>query len=219
MQTTRTALFAGAAAIVLAGLSGLAHAAPERSHVMTVPLPDGAIEQIRYTGDVPPQVILAPEAVPADALGLPTASFDAASPFALLQRLSAEMDQQAASMFQTIDAMMAQPTLGPGSATEAMWSRLPAGTELYSVISTFSGAGTCTRSMQITYQGNGQKPQVLSRTAGDCGASRGATMPAELPAPSVVPSHRLATVQAKNNVPAAAQPYRGLLHQVTNRLR
>jgi hypothetical protein len=60
----RIALLAGAAGIVLAGLTGLATARtvtnPAQTHVLNIRLPNGQVEQVRYTGDVPPTVILAP---------------------------------------------------------------------------------------------------------------------------------------------------------------
>ena len=37
-------------------------AAQGATHVLTVRLPGGAVEQIRYTGNVPPEVMVAPDA-------------------------------------------------------------------------------------------------------------------------------------------------------------
>jgi len=60
MLTTRVALLCGAAAILLAGYAGIAAAQTPETRVLTLRLPDGQVEQIRYIGDVPPTVILAP---------------------------------------------------------------------------------------------------------------------------------------------------------------
>lgn len=212
MCTTRILLLAGAAALAFVGLSGLAQANTPRTHVLTVQLPNGVTEQIRYTGDVPPQVVLMPEAMSSAEVAPRTTDFDAASPFAMLQRISAEMDREAAAMFQATDSLMSQPD--PGSITEAALGRLPAGTEGYSLISTFSGAGVCTRSVQISYSGGGQKPRIVSSTAGDCGGSHHSAAPTELPG-SPEPAHQPRTIQVKaNSAPAVANPYRGLVHQV-----
>jgi hypothetical protein len=60
MQVFRTALLAGAAAIAVAGLSGVAAARDLNTHVMTVEVPGGGVAEIRYTGDLPPQVVFSP---------------------------------------------------------------------------------------------------------------------------------------------------------------
>ena len=76
MRVFRTALVAGAAVIAVAGISGVATARDLNTHVMTVQLPGGGVAEIRYTGDLPPQVVLGPA---------PTALvafFGPASPFA-----------------------------------------------------------------------------------------------------------------------------------------
>jgi len=194
MQIMRTVLVAGVAAIALAGASGLALAQGSDSHVLTVQLPDGAVEQIRYTGDVPPQIILAPRAEP---IG---------SPFAMLERLSAEMDRQAAVMFQAMDTLAAQPF--PGTLTEAGMRGLPGGGQTYSIVSTGSGSGVCSRSIEVTYTGHGQ-PKVVSQTSGDCGAER--PVPTALPA-AQPPAHPAGTIEVKAEGPAAA--FQGLVHPV-----
>jgi hypothetical protein len=174
MRTTRTALLTGAAAIVLAGYAGLAEAKSPETHLLTVRLPDGRLEQIRYTGDIPPTVILAPDTTPA--------AFDPGSPFAMLDRMTAAMDREAEAMFREIDAMTANPG-GVGL--------LPA----------MSGPGVCMRSIQVTYAGNGQAPHVVSQTSGDCGGARVRTAPAALPnAP--VPAQSPKIVEAKLDAPS-----------------
>ncbi len=99
MRTTRLALLAGTASIILAGYGCIAHAgetrpqtsaSPLANHVMILRLPDGQIEQVRYTGNVPPAVIVAPNAIPASAV--------TGDPFAMLDRISAQMDRQAETL-------------------------------------------------------------------------------------------------------------------------
>ncbi len=50
-------------------------------HVMTVLLPNGAVQQIQYVGDVPPRVVVA-------------------GPFALMQQMMADMDRQMAGLMR-----------------------------------------------------------------------------------------------------------------------
>jgi hypothetical protein len=158
----RIALLTGAAGIVLAGLTGMAMAqnvtSPTQTHVLNVRLPNGQVEQIRYTGDVPPTVMLAPDAVMDEVVP----SWGPDSPFAVLERMSADMDRQAASMFRTIDA-------------------LPPNAGGFGVIPAMSGPGVCMRSVRITFTGDGRTPHVVSQTAGDCGAVHGSAAPVMMP--------------------------------------
>jgi hypothetical protein len=186
MRLSRTVLLAGTAALGLAGIGSLAEAQTSNTHVMTVQLPNGTVEQIRYSGDVPPQIVVVPNAP----------SFE--SPFAALEQMTAMMDRQAEAMMRSVRAMAMQPM--PAPMTEAAFGHVAA------------GSGICMRSVQITYSGNGERPQVVSHTAGDCGPAGGSAVPAELPAPAapVVPSHPR-TIEVK-----AGSPDQGLLHRVAD---
>ena len=55
VQFVRTAVTAAAAALVFAGAAA---AQSGNTHTMTVQLPNGGVAQIRYAGDVAPQVIV-----------------------------------------------------------------------------------------------------------------------------------------------------------------
>jgi hypothetical protein len=164
----RIALLAGAAGLVLAGLTGMAMAQtgtpPAQAHILNVRLPNGQIEQIRYTGEVAPTVMLVPDGAAAPAFG-------PGSPFAMLERMSADMDRQAAAMFHDVDAM-------------------PMDAGGFGVIPAMSGPGVCMRSVQVTYTGNGRAPHVVSQTSGDCGVVHGSTAPVMLPSAPV--PHRAA---------------------------
>ena len=192
MRDIKTLLLA-AAAIGLTALPGLANAAPGDRHVMEVRLPNGLTEQIQYTGDVPPHVVLAPAGV---------AFAEPADPFAMFQRLSAEMDRQAAAMFQAADHMMMQPFPGFGGMTEAGLGTAPA------------GSGFCARSVQITFPGDGQKPRIIAHTSGNCGASASAPAPAVFPGmPEAAPG--LKTMEVRDTAPgSSAKPYQGLVRQL-----
>jgi hypothetical protein len=186
MHLSRTVLAAGAAVLALTGLVGVASAETANIHVMTVRLPNGMVEQIRYSGDVPPQVVFVPDAFAPGAVAYQ-------SPFTMLDRMTALMDRQAEAMMRTINAMMAQPFRAP--ATEAAFGAVPA------------GSGVCMRSVQITYTGHGQ-PHVVSQTSGDCGPPGGTAAPVQLPAPST-PTHDPRTIEVK-----AGSPYHRLVHPV-----
>lgn len=155
MRTTRIALLTGAAAILLAGYASLAEARTPQSHVLTLRLPDGQVEQIRYAGDVPPVVIVAPETE--------ATAFYQTSPFAMLNQIEAAMDRQAEAMFQNINTLMVQ-TAGAFGSVPAMF-----------------GPGVCMRSVEISYSGNGQAPHVVSRSSGDCGPGNAEATPAARP--------------------------------------
>ena len=155
----RIVLLAGAAGLAVAGLTGMATAQtvtnPEQAHVLNIRLPNGQVEQIRYTGKVPPTVILAPDAAMAPAFGF-------GSPFAMLERMSADMDRQAAALFHDVDA-------------------IPMNAGGFGVIPAMSGPGVCMRSVQVTYTGDGRAPHVVSQTSGDCGPTHGSSAPVMLP--------------------------------------
>jgi hypothetical protein len=94
MRTLRTTLLAGVAAIAT-GFSGAALAQSPQTHVMTVQPPGGGIAEIRYTGNVAPQLSFGESPAPIDVFAPMPALFGASSPFAMLDRISAEMDREA----------------------------------------------------------------------------------------------------------------------------
>jgi hypothetical protein len=152
---------------------------------MTVRLPDGQIEQIQYTGAVPPVIVMAPPAMPA--------GFGLGNPFAVLERMTAAMDRQAEAMLREANALAARPMPNPGGS---------------GVIPAMSGPGVCMRSVQITFSGHDQAPRVVSQTSGDCGPAHGEAAPAALPnapAPALAPR----IVEAR-----ADQPYERLVQPV-----
>jgi hypothetical protein len=121
MQLLRTALLAGAAAFAIFGT-----ASAQTDNVMTVALPGGGIVGIRYTGNIPPKVVIG-EAPPANAAWMPVSSFfGPASPFAMMERISAE-----APYSRVADV---QAGLGFLAAQEADPERLDAGEALRQVM-------------------------------------------------------------------------------------
>ena len=166
MRLTRTLLIAGVAATFVAGV---ATAAALSTHTLTVRLPGGGIERIVYTGDVAPRVEVAPTAaVPIVWAGEP--GFDDTA-FAAVDRMSAQMDREMAAMFGQADAIQSSVLAGAGPLTFASTGNLPAGAQSFSYVSTLSGAGVCSRSVEITSTGDGRQPRVVSHSSGNCGTS------------------------------------------------
>jgi hypothetical protein len=149
MGILRAAALAGTASLTLAGASA---AREPSTHVLTIALPDGSVEQIRYTGNVPPNIYFArgPQAF------APRPSFFAPFPsFAELDRIFAEINRQAAALFQEAESLASLPPAPPSGVSEAALSRLPPGSRSYSFVATFSGNGVCTQSLEVTSGGNG----------------------------------------------------------------
>lgn len=193
MRSVRNALLAGGAAIAVAGFSGVAAARDLTPHVMTVQLPGGGVAEISYTGEIPPQVVLSPAPAPLTAFAPLGASYGPASPFATLDRISAAMDQEAASLMRQAELLANAPAFAPNRAIEAALRNMPPGTESYSMVSTWSGTGVCTQSVEITTPANGGKPRVVSHSSGNCGMAPGSagavrtpTMPAPTPRPDII---------------------------------
>ncbi len=184
MRMSLRSVLAGGAAVLAAAALTPALAGDGQVHVLSVQLPDGRVEQIRYMGDVPPRVVLmlAPAAEMAPMM--------VADPFAAMERISAMMQQQEAVMLRQVQAMETAP--------EGMLPGLPPGASGYSFVSTMSGNGVCMRSVQITYNGDNVAPKMVSSTSGDCGPAHGAQAPAEVntPAPVVRPAPN--TIEVKN---------------------
>ncbi len=174
MPSKRILMFTGVA-IALAGVTAVTAAEHVPVHVMTVHLPDGSVEQIRYTGTVAPRILVRDEAVPMAAEGFLDAAFGLDSPFAELDRISAEMDRQAALMMRQA-AMMPSP---PDAALhEAALAGAPAGTSSFTMVSTSNGQGVCTESVRMTSMGDGKPPKVERSASGACRAAQPSAAPA-----------------------------------------
>jgi hypothetical protein len=184
MQAPTKFLLAGAAALAVAGVA----IAADRTHVVNVAMPDGSIAQIHYVGDVVPKVVVAPATDM-----MPVAFFDQ-SPFAMFDRISAEMDAHMSMMMHQASALSAATAAAGAQPTEAALKSLPAGTVSYSFTSFSSGnGGACSQSVQVTSLGNNEAPKVVRQNSGDCTAmnSRAPTpavaRPAQAGAPALTP--------------------------------
>jgi len=233
----RKTLLAGAASIGIAlSLPGAASA--QNVHVMNVAVPGGGVAQIRYFGEVPPQiaVVPAPAAFPAasgEAFGawMPASSmfgpgfgpgFGPDSPFAMLDRIAADMDRRAAAMFRYAEAMSARADAGGGveTAARATPSGAPFGGESYSFVSTVSGSGVCSQSVRIVSRGDGTKPIVERYSSGNCGNA--VTVPRGRPGvqPRMQPAAPVPATTPKQLdlilTQGAGSPYNGIVRHVAS---
>jgi hypothetical protein len=168
VRKLRAFAFAGVAA---AALAGTAIAAAPKSHVMTVPLPDGSVAKVEYFGDVAPKITVAPR---------PLA--DAAAPWAMPFPSFAGFDRIIERMNRETDAIMRQAQQAahqPGVAAPyiASYGNVPAVGTSTTVVSVSNGGGTCTRTTQVVSQGPGKPPKVTSNVTGQCGGAPAAVRP------------------------------------------
>jgi hypothetical protein len=201
MKTIQTSLLAGAAMIIFAGV---AQAHCPGTHVLTIPLPGGGTEQIRYSGCVAPEVFLGTDPALVEPPMLSSA-YGPESPFAILQRISEEMNQRAASLLQQAEAMTKQFPADRDRMIQADFGGFPPNGHSYALVSTMSANGVCGHSVEITSSGNGERPRVVSRSFGQCRAPRAAA-PGNVSVPPK-PRHRtdtiMATTQGSQSVDAA----------------
>ena len=173
MRPLRKAILAGAAAIALVGVAGWAAAEIKNAHVVDVRLPDGSLAHIRYVGDTPPTVSFVPAPM---ALSILSPASD--PPFAALEQISQAMDRRAEAMLREAGAPSSLALKGP-DLMQIDISELPPGARGFSMVSTMSGNGVCTRTVEYRSPGDGKPPQVVARTSGACTAYE------KHPAPSV----------------------------------
>jgi hypothetical protein len=170
----RKAYLAATALVAVAGFAGLAAAQSSHSHVLNLRLPDGSVEQIRYQGDQVPQIRLETQPM-AFAVLSPIA--DDFAPLAELQQISAAMDRQAAALLQQAEAGPMMSAFGANGPMAVDFARLPPGASGFSMVSTSTGNGVCTRSVQYRSLGDGKAPQVVTHTSGDCGSAARSAAP------------------------------------------
>jgi hypothetical protein len=213
VRKLRTAFVAGAAVIAAAGFVSAA-AAASNFHVLTVRLPDGSLEQIRYLGDQPPEVSVGHAPLP-----LVSPAFGLIGPdpvFADLDRISADMDRSAAAMLDEARRMEAHAFASPDRLLSIDFGNAPPGARAYSMVSTQSGGHVCTRSVQYSWSADGKAPRVVNRTSGDCGPGRGHSVSSR-PWRSFEPvrSPHLIEANDRPHEMRKADPERGLLQTVS----
>jgi hypothetical protein len=167
MRLMKPSLLVGAAVLGLSAVALPAIGKEPATHEITIQLPGGGAETIRYAGDVAPKVtfVQAPFAV---AWPAPVA-FGFGPSFAALDRIAADMDRQVDAFWRQARTMASWS--GNGDLSQAALQNLAPGSSAYSVVSQSFGGKVCTRMTKITSSPNGGKPKVVSRTSGNCDAS------------------------------------------------
>jgi hypothetical protein len=88
---------------------------------------------------------------------------------------------------------------------------MPPGTASYTMVSTWSGNGVCTQSVEITTPANGGKPRVVSHSSGNCGSAPGTMGPVGTPT-IPAPTHRPDILETGTH---ESSPYPGLIREAT----
>jgi hypothetical protein len=179
MRTFSKVLLGGAAAVILAGTAAYAESRTTVHH-LSIRVPGLGVERIDYTGNVAPNVVVLPDALPA-AANMPVFY----APFAELNRISAEMNGMAAQMDREMAVSLArfrQPWSGRDGLYHASIAAMPAGASSFSFVSTVSGSNVCSRMVQITGMGSGKKPDVVTHTSGNCGNADNSAVFSDRPA-------------------------------------
>jgi hypothetical protein len=151
------------AGVGAAAIAGAAVAATRNAHILNVPAPDGSTVRVEYVGDVAPKVTVVPGPVVA--------------PFGLFDRSAFDIQRQIDAMMRQVDTMAKMPIAGTPGLNVAAYGNAPAGSESVTVVSTSNGSKTCTRTTEVTAQGVGKPPKVVTNVSGDC-----ANEPAAAPA-------------------------------------
>ena len=198
MRLKPTFAFTGVA-LALAGVTAVAAADRQPVHTMLINLPDGSVEQVRYTGNVPPRVVLRPVA----AESFLDTAFGPDSPFAMMDRISARMDAQMAGMMRQA-AMMQSMT--PEQLQQAAMRRGggTARTATFTMVSTTGANGqVCSQSVRTVSPGDGKAPQIQRTSSGDCGSA--VSRPQGL-TPTAAPAVRAAPQPTPAVLPATRAP-------------
>ena len=159
-----TGVCLAAAAVALLGLGVTAQAKPQQqTHVMTVQLPFGGVETIRYSGGAAPTVTWS------DAV--PFARFDPFTGFADFDRIFAAMDRQMAAFDRQMAALEHNTANAHANG-------------VYDAATSGANSGFCAETVVMTQSGN-QPAQVVRHTYGSCAAPNAGTA-----APASAPGHR-----------------------------
>jgi hypothetical protein len=146
--------------------------------------------------------------------------FGSDSPFAAMNRISAEMDRQMVTMLARAQNLAALASSGSPQVVETSLGGLPSGGAGYSYISAMSSNGACTRSAQVTSQGNGTPPKVVSHSSGNCGpetgSAPGASAPINLPVTRPPANTQPDLILTKTKEP---KPYTAVARQVADAQR
>jgi hypothetical protein len=154
------AILAGLGAVML---TGAAAAASRDTHILNVALPDGATARVEYVGNDAPKVTVTPAPV--------AGPF---APFGMFDRSMFDMDRQIDAMMRQVDQMARMPVAGAPGLNVAAFGNAPAGSSSVTIVSTSNGTQTCTRRTDVTSEGPGKPPKVVSSVSGNCGETHAA---------------------------------------------
>ncbi|MCJ2181540.1 hypothetical protein MTR62_02275 [Novosphingobium sp. 1949] len=189
-------LIAGAALVV--GCAGVAQAASQKLHHMTLDGPGGQRIAVSYTGDVAPEVEVVPAVAHAEAPAMAPVDADSvmADPFVQMQRVSAMMDAEMRAMVQRSALMQRQTAALQAQALQqakvtangepmapgfTLTGTMPKGVQV-TYYSSSTDANGCTRSVSYRSDGSGAKPQMVQAASDSCEAAT-APSPAKAEAP------------------------------------
>ena len=158
-----TASLLGGSALLGRGAFAVPAAGNPALHEMTVQLPGGGTETIRYTGDVAPKVSFVH--VPFAIAWAAPMTFGFAPSFAALDRIATDMDRQMDAFWRQAQSMA--NSSGNMDLRQAALQNLEPGGSAYTVVSQSVGGNVCIRMTEITSPPNGGKPNVVSRTSGN----------------------------------------------------
>lgn len=190
MHKTANWLIAGAAVVALAGTAVYAKSAATPVHELTVQLPGGGVEHIRYTGDARPEIVMMPASAWMDPFAAPMMAAWPDPAFAELDRISWAMDQQMNAMVRHASELQAAAQDGLYNA--AIGKAAP-GSYSFTQISTWSGNGVCTRTVRWSEPARGGQPQMVSNVSGDCNGGMSAQS-----APNVIQTKAQAAPRASH---------------------
>jgi hypothetical protein len=155
MRKAFSITLASLGAVLLTG----AAAAGQGTHVMNVPLPDGSAARIEYVGDIAPKVSVSPSPL---SLGFPE--------IGSIHRSMFDMQRQIEAMMRNMRDLAPASVFPAPGLNVAGYGDVPAGTSSVTIVTTSNGSKTCTRRTEVTSEGPGKAPKVVSSVSGDCGA-------------------------------------------------
>jgi hypothetical protein len=119
------------------------------------------------------------------------------------------MDRETTNLIRQAETLASAPAFARTQPIEAALRNLPPGTQSYTMVSTWSGNGVCTQSVQITSPANGGQPRVVSNSSGNCGSGPGSTGVIGTPG-TPAPRHGPDILETRAYRP---QPYPGLVRE------
>lgn len=178
MRLIHASLLVSAAVLGLGAFALPAVGKDPAIHEMTIQLPRGGTETIRYTGDVAPKVRFVD--LPLTIAWPAPVAFGFGPSFADFDQVAATIDRQMDALWRQARTMTSWPA--NGELSQAALLKLGPGDSAYTVASEFVGNNFCTRMIEITSSPNGGEPKVVSRTSGNCDA--GPASAGAIPGPS-----------------------------------